>query len=300
MIRVGVAGWSYDDWKALVYPSEPPRGFDPLPYLAAYVDVIEINSTFYHPPRPGVAKKWAKRVREREHFRFTAKLWRRFTHEREAWARDDEKRVYDGFAPLMDAGRLGAVLIQFPWSFKRTPENREWLDDVVEAFDRFPLVVEVRHESWNVAEFYHEVAERGVGFVNIDQPLFANSIEPSARASAGVAYVRLHGRNYQDWFRKGAGRDERYDYLYPPDELEPWVERTRELEQDVASDEVYFIANNHYRGQAVVNALMAKSMLEGEEVPAPPDLWMEFSEALKPYARAEEIALPQVEAGDGS
>lgn len=205
-IRVGVAGWDYRDWKGVVYPKPRPRGFDPIRYLAAYLDLIEINSTFYRPPRPEVAARWAEWVEGLDDFRFTAKLWRRFTHERKkAWTIAEVRKLRDGFDPLYEAGRLEAVLIQFPWSFKNVEASREWLSDLVGAFRKYPLVVEVRHESWNQAEFYAWLGERGVGFVNIDQPLFSKSIRPSARSTSRMGYIRVHGRNYQDWWRKDAG-----------------------------------------------------------------------------------------------
>ena len=214
MIRVGPAGWSYPDWEGIVYPADKPRGFDPLQYLARFFDTIEINSTFYRPARPDVARRWARRVAENEHFKFTAKLWQRFTHQRDAaWSSDEVDLAREGLDALADEGRLGAVLIQFPWSFKAVEASQEWLADVLGAFADYPLVVEVRHASWNQPRFYEWLAERGSGFVNIDQPLFGRSIEPSSRATGRVGYVRLHGRNYEDWFREGAGRDARYDYL---------------------------------------------------------------------------------------
>jgi uncharacterized protein YecE (DUF72 family) len=129
----------------------------------------------------------------------------------------------------MEGGRLGAVLVQFPWSFRANEENREWLDDVLHAFATYPLVVEVRHDSWLSAEFLNGLAERGVGFVNIDQPQLSDSVEPTAIATAPVGYVRVHGRNYHDWFRKGAGVEKRYDYLYSAKVLKPWAERVEEV-----------------------------------------------------------------------
>lgn len=285
MIRVGPAGWSYRDWAGLVYPDPKPRGFDPLAYLAEYFDTIEINSTFYGPATKTAAVAWAKRVEPFPDFRFTAKLSRRFTHERsEAFTRAEVREVCQGMDPLHSKKRLGALLLQFPWSFRRTDDNREWLDDVTRAFRKYPLVLEVRHASWNVPEFYEELVERGIGFVNIDQPLFSNSIKPSARATAPVGYLRVHGRNYKDWFRKGAGVYARYDYLYSADELKPWVKRTREVAK--ATRETYVITNNHARGQAVVNALMIEAMLTRRKVAAPEGLLDEFEEELAGTARA--------------
>jgi uncharacterized protein YecE (DUF72 family) len=173
--------------------------------------------------------------------------------------------------------------VQFPWSFRRTDENREWLGDIVSAFSHFPLVVEIRHESWNVPHFYDSLVERGVGFVNIDQPLFKRSIKPSAVVTSPTGYIRVHGRNYKEWFRESANVRERYDYLYSPDELAPWVARTEEIAQD--AEEIYVVTNNHNLGKAAVNALQLESMLGHQPVEAPPTLIDSYRDALAPYAK---------------
>ena len=284
MIRIGPAGWSYKDWAGAVYPAPKPRGFDPLAYLAEYFDTIEINSTFYRPAAATAAHEWLRRVELRKNFRFTAKLWNRFTHERgTAFGPADVDAVDEGMAPLLEAERLGALLLQFPWSFKRTDESRQWLDDVTRAFRRYPLVLEVRHESWNVPGFYRELGERGIGFVNIDQPRFRHSIKPSATATSPVGYVRLHGRNYDDWFREGAGVEERYDYLYSAEELDPWVNRAKDVA--AATLETFIITNNHFQGQAVANALMLKAMIDGAPVAAPAPVVATYQAQLDGFVR---------------
>lgn len=281
MIRFGVAGWDYKDWWGPVYPAAKPKGFDPLAYLAKYFDTIEINSTFYRPAGRTSAERWARRVADNQNFKFTAKLWQRFTHERDsAWSRDDVTLTADGLRPLADQGRLGCVLAQFPWSFKRTPESREWLDDLLGAFAEFPMAVEVRHSSWNVPEFYASLAERGVGVVNIDQPMFRNSIKPGAVVTAEVGYVRLHGRNYENWFRDDAEPHERYDYLYSAEELKPWLDRIHEVA--ARARETYVITNNHFQGQAAVNAAMLRKLFGAAEVIVPPELAQAYRDALEP------------------
>jgi uncharacterized protein YecE (DUF72 family) len=177
----------------------------------------------------------------------------------------------------MDAGRLGCVLVQFPWSFKRDAASREWLGDLVGAFGEFPLAVEVRHGSWNVPEFYASLRERGVGAVNIDQPVFRHSIRPGAEVTAPLGYVRLHGRNYENWFRDDAESHERYDYLYAKDELDGWLDRIHEVARQ--AQETYVITNNHFQGQAAANALMLKAMA-GQDAPVPGELKEAFRGAL--------------------
>ena len=259
-IRVGPAGWSYEDWKGIFYPPSMPKSLHPLTFLASFFDTVEINTTFYHPPTPAACAAWARHVSDNEHFRFTAKLWERFTHHRETpFTQADIDRVKKGLYPLVESGRFGALLIQFPWSFKRTPENRTWLAHVTDAFTGYPLVLEVRHASWNTPEVFASLTERNITFCNIDQPLFRDSIAPSHTVTAPVGYVRLHGRNHEDWFREEAGRDDRYNYLYSASELKPWVEKISTIAHHV--NEIFVITNNHYRGQAVVNALELEQAL---------------------------------------
>jgi len=268
---VGIAGWSYADWKGYVYPERKVKGFHEAQYLAQFFDTIEINSSFYGPIRPEHAKLWIEKVAANERFAFTAKLLQRFTHDLTATA-SDEKEVRAGFEVLRAAGKLGAVLLQFPFSFHRTRENVAYLGKLLQRFADYPLVVEVRHASWNVGESYRLLRERGVGHCNIDQPIGGRSLEPSAEATAPIGYVRLHGRRYDTWFTDDAEvpQHERYNYLYRASELEPWAGRIQDVARD-ASD-VYVITNNHYQGKAVVNALELIAMLKGTKVKVPEPL----------------------------
>ena len=288
MIRVGTAGWDYPDWRGIVYPRPKPRGFDPLAYLSRFFKTIEINSTFYRPVKPEVARGWVDRASGNPSFRFTAKLWRRFTHERgNPWSREEVAEARAGLDVMAEQGRLGAVLLQFPWSFKREDDNQAWLEGLFQAFTSLPLVLEVRHASWADAEVIAWLSERGIGLVNVDQPLFKRSIKPAAHATSPIGYVRLHGRNYREWFRKAAGRDERYDYLYQPHELAPWVERIKQLAGE--TEEVYAVTNNHRFGKAPANAEMIESLLTGEKVAAPPGLLEKYPNELAPYATAAPV-----------
>lgn len=285
MIRYGPAGWEYDDWAGRVYPSPEPRGFDRLAWLARWFATVEVNATFYRPFAAQVASRWAERVAGRPDFRFGVKLWRRFTHERgEGYGAEEVAQARAVPDLLAREGKLGAVLLQFPWSFRRADESEEWLRGLFRALAGLPLVVEVRHASWDAPDVYAELAGAGVGFVNVDQPLFRGSLRPSAVATAPVAYVRVHGRNFHDWFRKAAPRDARYDYLYTARELAPWAERVEALAASPRAPDVYVVTNNHFRGQAPANALMLEAMVEGRKVPGPPELLGTYPEALAPYA----------------
>ena len=283
IIRIGPAGWSYKDWEGIVYPQKPGKAFDPLEYLTRFFETIEINSSFYRPPAPTTTKSWATRVAGNKKFVFTAKLNRLFTHERGKATKKDEKEYRQGMDVLSKAGKLGAVLLQFPWSFKNTPDDRVYLGKLLEKFSDYPLVLEVRHTSWNTPEVYEWIEERGVGICNIDQPVFKKSIRPQALTTSPVGYVRLHGRNYKDWFREKAPRDERYNYLYSIDELDPWLVRIKEVAKQTR--ETYVVTNNHFRGQAIVNAVEIKAAVEEKRVPAPEPLF-------KVYERLKESAVP--------
>ena len=152
-VKIGPAGWHYSDWAGIVYPSRRPRGFHEWGYLAEFFDTVEINTTFYQPPKPQIVKVWLHQVAHNPYFRFTAKLWQRFTHQCYA-NRADESAFKEGLEPLMQAGKLGALLLQFPWSFRNTRQNREYLGGLGMQFMEYPLVVEVRHGSWNQPDIY--------------------------------------------------------------------------------------------------------------------------------------------------
>jgi uncharacterized protein YecE (DUF72 family) len=286
-IRIGPAGWSYADWRGRVYPESAGSKFDTLALVARYLDTAEINSTFYHPPSPASAKAWLRRVGHNPKFSFTAKLYQAFTHTRGKATIEDEKLFREGIDPLAEAGKLGALLIQFPWSFKNDLEERTYLVQLVERFKEYPLVVELRHSSWIKPTIFQTLEDLGVGFCNIDQPLFDNSIKPSAEVTSPIGYVRLHGRNYGNWFRDDADVVERYDYLYTPDELESWIPRIKEVAKK--AKETFVIANNHARGQSLVNAFETLALLEEERVPGPGQL-------VETYPRLAESVVPDEEA----
>ena len=264
-IKIGTAGWSYADWNGVVYPAGEK---DKLAFMARFLDLIEVNSTFYRIPPPSLCRSWAERTSFNPRFVFNVKLYRSFTHEREDISSRDLAAFRKGVEPLEESGSLGCLLVQFPWSFKNTEDDREYLSRLLAGMDGLSVALEVRHSSWNTPAFLHFLEERGVIFCNVDQPQISRSIGPTEIVTAPAAYVRLHGRNYRDWFRKGAGRDARYDYLYSEEELEPWVKRIRTMASGAMT--TYVVTNNHFQGKAVCNALQMKHMLAGKKVEVPP------------------------------
>jgi uncharacterized protein YecE (DUF72 family) len=265
-IRIGPAGWSYKDWEGTVYPPHGSK-FDHLAYLASFFDTIEINSPFYRIPPPTHSKSWVRRVASNPNFKFTTKVYRGFTHDDASLAASDVKAFRDYLDPLADANRLGAVLLQYPWSFKNSEESRDKLSSLFAAFDGYPLALEVRHATFQNQEFFDFLNERDVAWVNVDQPLFHDSVKPSDAMTGPLAYARLHGRNYEKWFAHQESW-ERYNYLYSKEELAPWVDRIQTM---ATAKETYVVTNNHFRGQAIVNAVELEESL-GMDAKMPPQL----------------------------
>ena len=281
-IFVGTAGFSYKDWEGTVYPKDlKKRRIHPLEYLARFFDCCEINTSFYGHIKPEIGRQWAAIVSAvNPRFLFTAKLNQAFTHSPLAAVQstsaetlrpqpEDETLARAGLDSLASTGRLGALLVQFPISFKNTVENRAYLDRLLQRFAEYPLVLEVRHSTWNNPAMFAHLAQHGVGFVNIDQPLLGKAIRPSSHVTSRVGYVRLHGRNYKDWF-ESEQRNDRYNYLYTRRELEGWAERVKTISQTAAK--TFVIANNHPNGKAAVSALEVKHLLTGGKVNGPATL----------------------------
>ena len=251
-----------------MYPESPEKKIRELDYLANFFNVVEVNSTFYRPANPFMSEAWVRKVAHNPDFLFTAKLWQRFTHEREEpWSRDDVQVFRDGIAPLVQAGRLGALLAQFPWSFRYSRASEEHLRALAGEFGDLPLVVEVRSRAWLQDEALAFIESLGAGFCNIDQPQFRSNIPLTAHAFGPVGYLRLHGRNAEAWFDKEAGRDARYDYLYRSGEMDEIQDALDRIAQRV--ERMFVIANNHYRGQAVAAGLSVIRRITGEDPGGP-------------------------------
>ena len=290
-VRVGTAGWSYKDWEGIFYPPGMSRRKEhPLQILARCFDLVEINTSFYGHIKPELAKLWAKIVSDvNPRFIFTAKLHRSFTHSPMAAMEptsavsirpndDDERLAREGLEALAATGKFGALLIQFPVSFKNTALNREYLETLLRQFIEYPRVVEVRHSTWSNAETIAYFAERNVSFCNIDQPQIGRALEPTAHVTSAIGYVRLHGRNYDQWFEAEKSAD-RYNYLYKPSELAGWKERVETIAGKAKT--TFVVTNNHFEAKAGANALQLKYMLTGRRVLAPESLLEHYPDLRK-------------------
>jgi len=283
-IHIGIAGWSYPDWKGIVYARSK---MDQLAYVSRFVDCIEINSTFYRPPFVRTTQSWLDRTLDQEGFFFTAKLHQSFTHE----GRLDlemARQFHEGFAPLLSAGRLKQLLAQFRYDFADSAQTREQLKGIVEHFaEAFDLVLEVRHKSWEAPAALAFLEGLGVSVCNLDYPMTKNSFSLDQCTIGQAGYLRLHGRNYAAWFSK-AGRDETYNYYYKPEELVQIKQRLTRLSESFWH--MVVIGNNHYRGAELANAIELKSLVTGKKQRVPEGL-------LKTYPHLERIALTETEPG---
>jgi uncharacterized protein YecE (DUF72 family) len=282
MVKVGTSGWSYPSgngtWNGVFYPPRPRgrgRGkFDELAFYAEHFDTVEINSTFYGVPAPATTKGWAERTPKG--FEFSLKLYQKFTHPdmfHKASGEDplnlgvkdvDEfKRAID---PLASAGKLGALLAQFPASFTNEPDARGYLEWLLEAFRGYSVAVELRHRSWsdNPSATLDLLESFDAAWTQIDEPKFKTSIRQNFRPNVrSFYYLRLHGRNAAQWWKHDKSED-RYNYLYSPTELEPFAEAAADAARAVKK--AYMYANNHFSAKSVANAAILKHQL-GQELP---------------------------------
>jgi uncharacterized protein YecE (DUF72 family) len=282
-IRVGTSGWSYPSgkgtWNGIFYPEQPsrrPRGtpkFDELAFYAEHFDTVEVNSSFYRVPSIDMVRKWVDRTPR--DFEFSLKLYQKFTHpdmfakatgaDPSQLGRKDVDEFRASMEPLVSAGKLGALLAQFPPSFKNDEESRGYLEWLLKAFREYPMAVELRHRSWS------EAAEETAGLLNeynaalaqIDEPKFKTSIRQTLLPNVRTFYyLRLHGRNAAQWWKHDASED-RYNYFYSAEELKPFAEAARAASREVKK--AYLYANNHFSAKSVANAAILKAQL-GQEL----------------------------------
>jgi len=261
MIKIGTSGFSYDDWVGPVYPEELSRR-EWLSYYAREFDTCELNTTFYRMPAPAMLERMAEKVPPG--FLFSVKAFQGITHEREEGLKLAPEFT-EALEPLREAGKLGAVLAQFPYSFHPTEENQQYLMRLRQAFGPAPVVVEFRDAKWATEDTFDILEEMGLGYCCVDEPPLKGLMPPIAAATGPVAYVRFHGRNSAKWWQH-AEAWERYDYTYKPEELQEWIPKLQALDSRAPLTLVY--ANNHWSGQAVDTARQLRLLLEQAGQPA--------------------------------
>ena len=270
-VRIGTSGWNYPSgkgtWNGVFYPlpEDRERGFDELGFYAERFNTVEVNSTFYGQPRANVSLNWVKRTPP--DFEFAVKLYQKFTHpemtiDRTPVAQADVDAFKGGVDPLAAAGKLGPLLMQFPSSFKRSDEAVDYLRWLLTAFTGYERVVEFRHRSWSDAgaATLALLSEHRAALVRIDEPKFDSSIRPDWSVhESDIYYVRFHGRNAKEWWDHAESED-RYNYFYSEDELQPIAEKARRARD--LKKKVYLMMNNHFSAQSVANATTLKKMLD--------------------------------------
>jgi uncharacterized protein YecE (DUF72 family) len=288
-LRIGTSGWSYPTgrgtWNGRFYPAGRSKragtaDFDELRFYAEHFDTVEVNSSFYGTPRPDVTRGWADRTPPG--FEFSVKLYQKFTHPKMFRDRalktapgstgnlldllaqvtqSDIDEVRAALEPLASAGKLGALLAQFPASFKASPQSHDYLTTLLRAFADYRVAVELRHKTWSdqLADTLSLLNAHNAAFVQIDEPKFRLSIEQNYLPNVtSFYYMRLHGRNATNWWRHKATED-RYDYLYSSEELREFSDIAGAAQALVRKS--YLYANNHFASKSVVNAVMLKAQL---------------------------------------
>ena len=275
-IKIGTSGYSYagtppKGWYGAFYPEKKIKGFDELKYYSQIFNTCEINNTFYRPPSPAVAKGWADKTPA--DFSFAVKLWQKFTHPMkisraksdEQWepaTQSDFDEFRAGILPLADAGKLGALLLQYPAGFHYSQENMERIGSALRWFYDYPKVVELRHKSWSERnpQLKALLMENRASAVLIDEPKFATSIRQPAEAVGEIFYFRAHGRNAKAWWNPKESW-ERYDYLYSREEIKRHAERIRTTAGTPGVKKAFAFYNNHSRANAPANAIMLSQEL---------------------------------------
>lgn len=282
-VRFGVSGWSYPDWKGVVYPSGCK---DTLRAVASLVDFLEINVSFYRTPAPAVTRSWLDRTADLGTL-FTAKLSSQFTHERVFRAADIDASLA-AFSPLGESGRLAALLAQVPHSFTPDAAGFGTLREIARRFLAIaPVLVEVRHADWRADDAITRLRSFGLTPIHLDYPGmrsdFAGPAMPQPQSASSTMpspmhYLRLHGRNAKAWFDPKAGRDATYDWHYSSDELQEIRERILRLLDSSTAPRVLVAANNHFRGRALAAALELRAAFDAPSVKIPDSLCDRYPE----------------------
>lgn len=261
MILVATAGFSYRDWRGTFYPPKLAAG-EMLGYYAEHFPFVELNTTFYRMPDTRLLAGLTRKTPA--DFSFVVKAFQGLTHNQAELGPGELSAAFAQFAgavqPMWAEGRLGAVLAQFPNGFRNNPPNQDYVVRWREELADLPVIIEFRHRSWLTPEVEDLLRRSRLAFAAVDEPRLPGLLPPVAWATAAPGYVRFHGRNAARWWHHQESY-ERYDYLYPDEELAEWVPTLRQLELGVGT--VLVAMNNHYQGKAPANALRLREILSG-------------------------------------
>jgi uncharacterized protein YecE (DUF72 family) len=252
-IAVGTSGYSFADWIGNFYPQGTKKG-DMLKEYSKHFGSVEVNSTYYRIPHPVVLRRMEEKTPDG--FEFVIKANQEITHK---GSRDPAlyRGFMDAIQPIIEAGKFQGVIAQFPWGFKRSPDTLDHLKFIKNQFAESPLFVEFRNRSWITEDIFEELEDSGIGYCSVDEPRLKGLVPPVARVTTDMGYVRLHGRNAENWWGRGGG--DRYDYLYSEEELKEWVTKIQAMSQKARKTFVFF--NNCHAGQAARNARLMKELL---------------------------------------
>lgn len=255
MMYLGTSGFSYNDWVGSFYPAGMPKR-EWLTYYAREFNTCEVNSSFYALPKPSSLEAMADKTGE--DFLFCFKANQKMTHQQE-----DNAPIFETFCqvlePIAITGKLGCILAQFPYSFRFTQRNWDYLKLLRERLDNLPVVIEFRNARWLRSEVFDWLRHQNLGFCCVDEPRLPNLLPPLAEATSKIGYIRFHGRNSARWWQHEQAY-ERYDYSYTPDELSEWLPKIRKL--DSIAEKTFIFANNHWQGQAVSTIRQLRMMLD--------------------------------------
>lgn len=258
-ILIGTSGYSYDDWNGSFYPAGLDRK-EQLKFYSNIFNTVEINFTYYMLPYPRIFKSMVEKVGN--DFVFSVKAHSAVTHTRD-FKKEDVRKFILSLRPLIETNRMGTVLLQFPWSFKFSKENLDYLTRVRESFEDFDLCAEFRNNSWLREETIKHLRNLNMGFCNVDEPRLKGLLPPTSIYTTKTGYIRFHGRNNLNWWKPGYSY-QRYDYLYTEEELEEWIPGIKELAVNTKKTYIYF--NNHYKAQAVRSARVLQGLIEKNNI----------------------------------
>ena len=277
---VGIGGWDHAAFDACFYPKANMDSLERLSFYSRFFDTVEVRATFWDESlgEPD-AQRWIDAVAGNKRFTFNLKLHSLFTHKK-LFKPQVTRNIRGMLQELARAGRLGALVAQFPYAFTNTSANRFHLVKLGEIFRGFPVHVELRHESWNQPTLMNFLSENLLAPIHADLPRVKQLMPFLTGLVGDHAYLRLHGRNEKGWLLNGM--ETRYDYLYNSKELRELGRRLDALSGKCSK--VTVICNNTTHGKAVANALqIISSLKEGKHVLVP-------QATLNAFPHLEEIA----------